>query len=113
MQKHIPRESERIIPILTRFKDSAVNVYGSKLKKVILYGSYARGKAHKNSDIDLMIVLSDMESAFDEIDRLNDIKYNIGLDYEVYISTNPVSEYNFSHSKLPVFNNVVREGIEI
>ncbi|MEI6749193.1 MAG: nucleotidyltransferase domain-containing protein [Bacteroidales bacterium] len=113
MQKIIPEVSENIIPILTRFKDSARNVYGPKLKKVILYGSYARGMAHNNSDIDLMIVLSEMESAFEEIDRLNDIKFNIGLDYEVYISTNPVSEYNFSHSKLPLYRNVAREGIEI
>jgi len=113
MQKHIPEESKSIIPILTRFKDSAANVYGSKLKKVILYGSYARGMANQNSDIDLMIVLSEMDSAFAEIDRLNDIKYDICLDYEVYISTNPVSEHVFSHSKLPVFNNVTREGIEI
>jgi len=113
MQGHIPKESEKIIPILTRFKDSASIVYGQKLKKIILYGSYARGKAHPDSDIDLMIVLSEMESAFVEIDRLNDIKFSIGLEYEIYISTNPVSEYSFSQSKLPIFKNITREGIEI
>jgi len=113
MQKNIPELSENIIPILTQFKDKASMVYGMKLKKVILYGSYAKGKAKHDSDIDLMIVLSEMESEFAEIDRLNDIKFNIGLEYEVYISTNPVSEYNFSHSTLPIFKNVAREGIEI
>ncbi len=113
MQKHIPTESESIIPILSRFKASATDVYGPKLKKIILYGSYARGVAHTTSDIDLMIVLSDMESAFVEIDRLNEIKFNIGLDYEVYISTNPVSENSFFNSKLPIFKNIAREGIEI
>jgi hypothetical protein len=67
-------------------------IYGHRLKKAILYGSYATGKATHNSDIDLMVVPADMESAFAEIDRLNDIKCNIGPDYEVYISTIPVSE---------------------
>ena len=33
MQKIIPEVSENIIPILTRFKDSARNVSGPKLKK--------------------------------------------------------------------------------
>jgi predicted nucleotidyltransferase len=113
MQKDIPEVSKIIIPILTRFKVGARNVYGQNLKKVILYGSYAKGLATPNSDIDLMIVLSEMESAFVEIDRLNEIKFNLGLEYEVYISTNPVTEYNFSHSKLPIFKNIARDGIEI
>jgi predicted nucleotidyltransferase len=32
---------------------------GTKLRKIILYGSYARGMADKNSDVDLMVVLSE------------------------------------------------------
>lgn len=113
MPNQIPGESEFILPILSSFKKKASDIYGQRLKKVILYGSWARGRATHNSDIDLMIVLSDMESAFTEIDRLNDIKFNIGLEYEVYISTNPVSEDSFSNSDLPIFKNVIREGIEI
>ena len=58
--------------------------------------------ANQYSDIDLLVVLSEMESAFTEIDRLNDIKYNISLEYEVHISANPVSENTYSHSTLPL-----------
>ncbi len=101
------------MPILCSFKEKASSIYGRKLKKVILYGSYARGIANKDSDIDLMIVLSDMESPFAEIERLTDIKFSIGLEHDVFISTNPVSEDIFSHSKLPLFKNVFREGIEV
>ena len=113
MSNKIPGESDFILPILTEFKKKVSDIYGPRLRKIILYGSYARGKATQNSDIDLMIVLSDMESAFAEIDRLNDIKFGIGLDYEIYISTNPVSEDFFSKSNLPIIKNVSREGIEI
>jgi uncharacterized protein len=113
MLNQVPGESDFILPLLSDFKRKVSDIYGHRLKKVILYGSYARGKATPNSDIDLMIVLSDMKSAFAEIDRLNDIKFDIGLAYEVYISTNPVSEDFFSKSDLPIFKNVMREGIEI
>ena len=113
MQRHIPVSSENILPILAQFKECAKNIYGQKLKRVILYGSYAKGLARKDSDIDLMIVLSDMESAFTEIERLNDIKFSIGLQYDIYISTNPVTEDSYSHSTLPIFRNIVNEGIEI
>ena len=113
MQKYIPGPSEKIIPILTIFTEKAQKFYGQKLKKVILYGSYARGMANQYSDIDLLVVLSEMESAFTEIDRLNEIKFSIGLEHDIFISTNPVSEDSFSQAKLPFFKNVARDGIEI
>jgi predicted nucleotidyltransferase len=113
MRTNLPKSSENIKPILSSFKDRARRIYGNKLKKVILYGSYAKGVAKQDSDIDLMIVLSEMESPFAEIERLTDIKFSIGLEHDIFISTNPVSEDSFSHSKLPIFKNVSREGIEV
>jgi predicted nucleotidyltransferase len=113
MQVHIPETSVKIVPILARFKKQAEKVYGPKLKKVILYGSYARGAANQDSDIDLMIVLSEMESAFTEIDRLNDIKFNLSLEFDIHISANPVTEDTYSGSTMPLFKNVLREGIEV
>lgn len=113
MQKNLPANSESIMPILQEFREKAQKVYGRKLKKVILYGSYARGMANSSSDIDLLIVLSEMESAFTEIDRLNEIKFNINLENEVYISANPVTENTFIHSTLPLFKNISKDGIEV
>ena len=39
------------------------NIYGLCLQKIILFGSYARGDYHAESDVDLMILLdiSDLE----------------------------------------------------
>lgn len=48
-----------IQPILDRFKQSAKEIYGDRLVKILLYGSYARGEQHEESDIDLMVVLKD------------------------------------------------------
>jgi predicted nucleotidyltransferase len=69
--------------------------------------------AGKYSDIDLLIVLSDMDSAFSEIEKLNEIKFQIGLDNELFISTNPVTEDLLEKTDLPLIKNVLREGIII
>ncbi len=46
-----------------------------KIDKIILFGSYVKGKATKNSDIDVCVVSEDFDSVFRvgvEIDKLAD-----------------------------------------
>ena len=44
--------------VLKKVKSAAQQLYGDKLNKIILYGSYARGDNTDESDIDIMIVLN-------------------------------------------------------
>ena len=44
--------------ILKNFVDKMEKLFGKSLKKLILYGSYARGDYKENSDIDIMILTS-------------------------------------------------------
>ena len=46
----------KVDSILKEFIAEISNLLGNRLKKVILYGSYARGDYDKNSDIDIMIL---------------------------------------------------------
>ena len=43
--------------IIKEFKVEVRELYGRRLKNVILYGSYARGEATDDSDIDMAVVL--------------------------------------------------------
>ncbi len=47
----------KIKEILKEFRTGVEKLYGKKLKNIILYGSWARGDATDESDIDLLIVL--------------------------------------------------------
>lgn len=106
---------ESVKAITTDLKQSLILIYGDKLKNLILFGSHARGDAHKNSDIDLLAIIEDSETdqfnACEEIDRMNDAIYEMVLKYDVAISVIPVSEHQYMNSPNPLFVNIKSEGI--
>jgi predicted nucleotidyltransferase len=103
-----------IEPILQEFKLKTAELYGARLKKVILYGSYARGQANdEHSDIDLAVVLAGTVDPCKEIDRMADIFTDLNLEHNVLIAVYPVSESNFEQVNSPLLINVRREGITV
>jgi uncharacterized protein (UPF0332 family) len=47
--------------------DDLRRVYGDRLRRVLLFGSWARGDAHPESDIDLLVVLDRLDSPWEEL----------------------------------------------
>ena len=101
----------RIRDILKEFREEVENLYESRLKSIILYGSWARGDATEDSDIDLLIVLEGKVIPGKEIDRMIDIITEINLKHGVLISIYPVSEEDYSTINSPLLINVRREGV--
>ena len=99
--------------IVKEFKARIEKIYGKRLKKVLLYGSWARNIATKDSDIDLVVVLEGKIQAGKEIDRMIDIITDINLEYMVLISVYPVSEKDYLTVKSPLLMNVRKEGLLI
>jgi len=97
--------------ILKKFKEEAKELYSKRLKKIILYGSCARGQATRDSDIDLAIVLEGDVVAGEEIDRLIDVITDINLSYGVLLSVYPVSEGDYNSVNSPLLLNIRKEGI--
>jgi uncharacterized protein len=101
-----------IEPILKEFKQCVAELYGQQLKKVVLYGSYARGQANdEHSDIDLAIVLEGAVEPCKEIDRMIDIITNLNLEHNILISIYPVSEENYHFLNSPLLMNIRKEGV--
>ena len=88
-------------------------LYGSRLRDLILYGSWARGAARPDSDIDLAIVLSGRVNAGREIDRLVNIQTDVNLKYNTVISVYPVSMRRYSTVRSPLLLNVRHEGVAL
>ena len=54
--------------LLDQYTEILRKIYGSHLKTVILYGSYARGDYKADSDIDIMILSKYQLELYDEIE---------------------------------------------
>ena len=105
--------SQRIKKILTLFKKEIKGLYGKKVKRVLLYGSWARGTAHEESDIDIVVVINAHIIPGKEIDKMIGIITEINLKYEVLISVYPISVRNFSQINSPLLLNIRKEAIAI
>ncbi len=110
MRKKIPNT---IKPILAEVRKKLEEIYGNRLKGIILYGSYARGDADEGSDIDLVILLENMKDPCAEIDRFSNEIGQIDLKYDTLISIIPIDEPEFRVRRLPLIMNVKKEGIVI
>jgi uncharacterized protein len=71
-----------------RLKDA----YGDRLRQVVLFGSWVRGDAHEESDVDLLVVLDKIDNRTHERDRLVDVLYDLELDSRRAIQAFPVAE---------------------
>ncbi len=101
----------QIEPILKEFRERTDQLYGKRLKGVVLFGSWARDEATADSDIDLAIVLEGDVAPGREIDRMIDIITEINLAYGVLLSVYPVSEKNYTSLNSPLLLNLRREGV--
>lgn len=99
--------------IVREFREEAEKLYGSRLKNIILYGSYVKDRATEDSDIDLVVVLDGDVAPGEEIDRMIDIITELNLNYGILLSVYPVSEKKFNTVDSPLLLNVRKEGIPV
>ena len=107
MPKNVNKEIQEFIK-------QVKELLGIRLKKIILYGSYARGDYNKQSDVDIMI-LTDL--SFEEIeeyrDKISDIAYDIELSTGIILSPviKNIEKYNSRVHFVPFYKNVEKEGV--
>ena len=100
--------------ILDELIENIRNIYGEKLKEIVLYGSYAKGLEDEESDIDIMVLLNLDDNEIRSynkklIEIINDISYKsmkvislVDMSYDKFINWVNV---------VPFYKNVLNEGV--
>jgi len=87
--------------------------YGDNLVKVILYGSKARGDSTEDSDIDIMVVLSDYVDIKKERFKIYDIVWSVCYVYDLLISVIIKNKSDYEKFDTGLLKNIKNEGIEL
>jgi uncharacterized protein len=109
----MPQNDSNIESILASFTQKVKMLYGTRLEKIILYGSYARGTQDPDSDIDLMVVLKNTELPHEKVGVIGSLIIEMKEQFNVLISMMPVTFKRYSESQRLFYKNIRREGIVI
>jgi predicted nucleotidyltransferase len=102
--------------IVMEFKQRLSTKVSRHLKKVILYGSRAKGDAAADSDLDLIALLDEKTPELEQL--LDDAAYNVMWDHDFnpIISIKVFEEARFrsaAQKGFSFYRNIEREGIEL
>ncbi len=103
-----------VLQLAKEYKESLQQLYGDELYELILFGSYARGQQHAESDLYFAIVLRNNKTrAAAEIARTSVVSSRLSLKYGIVLSSLPVSVEKKQHSMQGIYQEMRNEGIVI
>jgi predicted nucleotidyltransferase len=105
--------TQAIKPILKELQSELRKIYGQRLQHLILYGSYARGDATEDSDIDVIAVVKGIENPMIELEKLSGVLSRISLKHDTLISLHPISLEDFEQRSSPLLLTAKSEGVSL
>ncbi len=107
---------ERVKNIAFEVNKELLKLFGKKIERIVLYGSYARGNFNLESDIDIMILLNcDQKEIAENRKAISQIASRIGLRNDIMVSllARNYNEYKNNMKYQPFYQNIEREGVKI
>ena len=103
----------KIQSVLDDFIDEAKSIYGRDLRKVILFGSYARNEQKPDADIDLIAIVRMSKAELAEYDQeLKDASQEITSFYSIKVHPRALAEEEYEHGKdkLSLYQEIHSDG---
>ena len=100
--------------LMEQYVEAVKKIYGTHVRQIILYGSYARGDFCADSDVDIMILvdMTDLElKAYGQ--QLSYMTYDFNMEHDLDIKPIAKSEAHFNKwvVNYPLYSNIHIEGV--
>ena len=102
---------QQALGIAAKVRSELEKLYGQRLAGVYLYGSAARDQLTPDSDIDIAIVLDEIQSRFEEIERTGQLGSDVSLEYNTLVTFFFISESDFKEGVFTIHRVIKREGV--
>jgi hypothetical protein len=89
------------------------DIYGSRLRRLVLFGSPARGDAGPESDVDLLVARKGPISSYEEAKRTSRVATHAAAYRDTALSFVHMSEETFDEGRSPLVDPVQEEGIDL
>jgi predicted nucleotidyltransferase len=99
------------LSVLSELKSGLQLIYRKQLKGVYLFGSYARGEADRESDLDILVVLEGFDRYAHEVNRTGALVADLSLKCGMSISLVFLREHEWLKGDTPFLSNVRDEAI--
>lgn len=109
----MPKTIQSLLP---QYLTEIQKIYGTHLKSVILYGSYARGDYTEDSDIDIMILVDLPDEKLDSyLDSLSELGFRYNVEHDVWIMpiVKNIEHFQYWVLTYPFYKNVQKEGVTL
>jgi len=107
---------ERIKNITTEVNEELIKLFGGKIERIILYGSYARGDFDLESDVDIMVLLNcNQEEIKEKRKEISRIASRVGLRNDIMVSllARNYDDYENKMKYQLFYQNIEKEGMKI
>lgn len=102
--------------LLQQYTSELQKIYGTHLKRIILYGSYARGDFTNDSDVDIMVLVDLPDTALDAYsDALSELGFEYNVEHDIWMMpvVKNIDHFRYWSKAYPFYTNVQREGVTL
>ncbi len=111
---HVPAYPPRVAQALDSFKARLAAEFGERIRRIVLFGSVARGESRWDSDVDVLVLLDHLDMR--ERGRIIDLAADELTERDVLISPTVMSQDAFSRLEVGerlLAREVARDGISL
>jgi predicted nucleotidyltransferase len=102
------------LELKSEIRDRLETALGERLRRIVLYGSEARGDAQPDSDIDLLVVLADPIRLGDDIETITRALYPLQRRIpERPLHAMPASDHAYRVAEYALYRQAQEEGIPL